>query len=101
MWTRVRIHMSNSGNNKPVSKQALYSMVSSHAKTVINRLITLSESKNENVALGACKILLNKTLPDIRTLEVNQIPKIEELITEDKKANVDIKEMTEEESRIY
>jgi hypothetical protein len=61
-------------NDKPVSKQALYSMVSSRAKGVILRLIELTKSQNESVALGACKTLLNKTLPDIRTIAFEQIP---------------------------
>lgn len=30
------------------------------------RLHELTQSKNENVALGACKALLDKSLPDIK-----------------------------------
>ena len=29
------------------------------------------DSKNENIALGACKLLLNKTLPDIKAIAIN------------------------------
>lgn len=61
----------NTAKNKPVSKQALYSMVSSHAKGVIKRLVELTKSNNESVALGACKILLNKTLPDTYAVDLD------------------------------
>ena len=44
-----------STKRKPTSKQALYSSISSYADEVIQRLVELSKSKNENVALGACK----------------------------------------------
>jgi len=70
-------------NRKPTSKQALYSSVSSHAKEVIERLVELSKSKNENVALGACKTLLNKTLPDVKSVEVTQSNILDNLISEE------------------
>jgi hypothetical protein len=53
-------------NIKPVNKQALYQIASGYSKEVIVRLHELTQSKNENVALGACKALLDKALPDIR-----------------------------------
>lgn len=68
---------------KPTSKQALYSSISSHAKEVIKRLVELTQSKNENVALGACKVLLNKTLPDIKSVEVTQSSVMDSLISEE------------------
>lgn len=68
---------------KPTSKQALYSSISSHAKEVIERLVDLSKSKNENVALGACKTLLNKTLPDVKSVEITQSNIIDNLISEE------------------
>jgi hypothetical protein len=68
---------------KPTSKQALYSSISSHAKDVIVRLVELTQSKNENVALGACKVLLNKTLPDIKSVEVTQSSVMDTLISEE------------------
>lgn len=60
----------STNKNKPTSRQALYSKISSRADEIVTRLIELTQSKNENVALGACKLLLNKTLPDIKTLEL-------------------------------
>lgn len=68
---------------KPTSKQALYSSISSHAKEVIMRLMELTQSKNENVALGACKVLLNKTLPDIKSVEVTQSSVMDSLISDE------------------
>lgn len=65
---------------KPTSKQALYSMISTHAPSIVARLVKLSQSKNENVALGACKLLLNKTLPDIKSVEIVQSSILDTLI---------------------
>lgn len=53
--------------DKPLSKQSLYSMVSCKSKVLIYKLFELSQSENENIALGACKVLLNKTIPDLRS----------------------------------
>jgi hypothetical protein len=63
--------------SKSVSKQFLYSLTSVHAKKAIERVAQLIESDNETVALGACKLLLNKTLPDIKTLELQRIEAID------------------------
>lgn len=68
---------------KPTSKQALYSSISSYADDVIQRLVELTKSKNENVALGACKTLLNKTLPDVKSVEVTQSNILDNLILEE------------------
>ncbi|MGD9129637.1 MAG: hypothetical protein PVJ09_04085 [Candidatus Woesebacteria bacterium] len=54
--------------NKPMSRQALYSKVSSYTPEIIDRLLELSRSSNENVALGACKTLLSKSIPDLKAL---------------------------------
>lgn len=68
---------------KPTSKQALYSSISSYADEVIQRLVELTKSKNENVALGACKTLLNKTLPDVKSVEVTQSNILDDLISKE------------------
>lgn len=65
---------------KPTSKQALYSSLSCYADDVVSRLVKLTKSKNENVALGACKVLLNKTIPDIKSVEVTQSTILDHLI---------------------
>lgn len=59
---------------KPLAKQALYSMLSSRGKKIVERLLELTQSKNENVALGACRLILNKLLPDMEKLNVNDFP---------------------------
>lgn len=56
--------------NKPISKQANYSMISCRSKELILRTIELTKSSNENVALGACKVLLNKIIPDLKSQEI-------------------------------
>lgn len=94
---------------KPTSKQALYSSISSYANEVIQRLVELSKSKNENVALGACKTLLNKTLPDVKSVEVTQSNILDNLISEELdrfkpvKTGSDIvpTSMTEDEKQAY
>ena len=68
---------------KPTSKQALYSSISSYADEVIQRLVELTNSKNENVALGACKTLLNKTVPDVKSVELTQSNILDNLISEE------------------
>lgn len=55
--------------SKPIGKQALFSMVSAQAKPIVQKLIELTKSKNENIALGACKVLINKILPDLKAEE--------------------------------
>lgn len=80
---------------KPTSKQALYSSISSYADEVIQRLVELSKSKNENVALGACKTLLNKTLPDVKSVEVIQSNILDNLISEELDRFKPIKNTTE------
>jgi hypothetical protein len=63
--------------SKPISKQALYSMISSKAKDVIDRLFELTNSYNENVALGACKVLIGKTLPDVSSIKPTNVDVID------------------------
>lgn len=94
---------------KPTSKQALYSSISSYADEVIQRLVELSKSKNENVALGACKTLLNKTLPDVKSVEVTQSNILDNLISEELDrfkptktgSNTLLTSMTEDEKQAY
>ncbi len=56
-------------DQKPVSKQTLYQIASLHSRDAIERLVSLMGSTNENVALGAAKTLLGKTLPDLKSEE--------------------------------
>lgn len=94
---------------KPTSKQALYSSISSYADEVIQRLVELTKSKNENVALGACKTLLNKTLPDVKSVEVTQSNILDNLISEESDrfkpaktiSEPSFSSMTEEQKKAY
>lgn len=69
---------------RPISKQRLYSMTSAHAKKAIKRLVELMDDDNSNVALGACKTILNKTIPDIKNIEVTNVPILNHLTTNQK-----------------
>lgn len=96
----IRTYMSKTSITKPVGKQALYSMLSSRAKKTILRLVELSGSNNENVALGACKVLLNKTIPDVTSIRITDLVRIEESKAE-KKDEREFESMTAEEKRSY
>src|SRR5476649_2955496 len=53
---------------KPVSRQVLYQLASLHSRDAIERLAKLMNSRNENVALGACRTLLDKVIPDLKLI---------------------------------
>lgn len=57
-------------NTKSMPKQTLYSKASVYTSEVIDRMIDLIKSTNQNVALGAFKVLLNKSTPDLKALAV-------------------------------
>ena len=56
---------------KPMSKQAIYSMISSSAKELISELLTLSKDKNPYIKIQAIKILLNKIIPDLKEKDIS------------------------------
>lgn len=60
-----------------MSKQTLYQVASGHSKRAIQRLAELMESKNENVALGASRALLDKCLPDLKQEDFNMSEKLQ------------------------
>lgn len=68
---------------KPESKQTLYQLASLHSRAAIKRLAELIESNNENVALGACKALLNKVIPDLKSEKIESEDKEIRVIIED------------------
>lgn len=54
-----------------VPKRAnLYARLSKYAPKTIKRIVELLDSKNESVALGAAKALLDKCLPDVKAVEL-------------------------------
>jgi hypothetical protein len=52
------------------SEMVFRQKVSSYADEIINKLVEQMRSNNPNVALGAAKTLLNKILPDLKSVEV-------------------------------
>ena len=58
-------------NDKPLSRQTLYQIISRHSRAAVEQLVKLMYSANENVSLGACKTLLNKTIPDLERQELD------------------------------
>lgn len=61
----------NPGRPSIPNRQGQYSKIAKKADLVINTLFNLLESKNENIRLGAAKVLLNKIIPDIRATELD------------------------------
>lgn len=57
-----------SGGTKP--QIALYQKIASREEEIIETLFQRLKSRNESVSLGAAKILINKILPDLKTVEV-------------------------------
>lgn len=58
--------------SKPVNKQAIYSSISSRHGELIKRLFELASSSNESVSLGACKALLDRVVPVIKSTDIVQ-----------------------------
>lgn len=52
------------------SRDMLYSEAAALAPKAIKRLEELLGHKNENVALGAVKIILAKAIPDLKAMEI-------------------------------
>lgn len=52
------------------SRSAIYGKLSVHSDKAIKRLITLLDSKNENILLGAIKLILDKSIPDLKAMEL-------------------------------
>ncbi|MBU1067808.1 hypothetical protein KKE60_08480 [Patescibacteria group bacterium] len=50
----------------------LYARVSKYAPKAIRRVVNLLDSKNESVALGAVKVILDKAIPDLKALEIDE-----------------------------
>ena len=58
-------------NGKPRGKQDYYSYAQLYAYRAINTLVALLDSKHDSIRLGAAGKLLDKTLPDLKAIEVN------------------------------
>lgn len=55
------------------SRSAVYAKLAVHSDKAIKRLIELLDSKNENIRLGAINKILDKVVPDVRSIEVGGI----------------------------
>ena len=44
-------------------------MVSKHTPEALETIVKLLKHKNENIRLGAAKVIMNKTIPDLRSVE--------------------------------
>ena len=55
-----------------IARSALYACISKYSKQAINVLVELLNSRNQYIRLGAAKAILDKTIPDIRPIEIKQ-----------------------------
>lgn len=56
--------------HSPMSKQAMYNMVASRGRELIEGLFEDTYSKNPTVRISARKTLINKILPDLKATEL-------------------------------
>jgi hypothetical protein len=59
------------GGTKPMSKQAIYSKIASHAEDIINKLLEDTNSNVPSVRVSALKTLINKIVPDLKSHDVD------------------------------
>lgn len=52
------------------SRDNLYARIANHLPKAIDKAVEMLESPNENVRLGAIKVLLDRGLPPIKALEI-------------------------------
>jgi len=53
------------------NRQGLYAKIANHATAAIDVLVELLHSPNDNIRLGAARTLLDKCLPDMKSLSVS------------------------------
>lgn len=58
------------GGKKTQSRPQLYQKFEPLADRAIEKLQTLLESRNESIAMGAVKIILERTVPAIKAIEI-------------------------------
>ena len=57
------------GGATVLSKQKIYAKIAMSSTEIVEGILKLSKSKNESVRLGALKVLINKIVPDLRSVE--------------------------------
>ena len=58
------------GGATVMSRRKLYSNIANHKTEILDVLFDKLHSRNEAIALGAAKILINKILPDLKQTEL-------------------------------
>ena len=58
----------NGGRPKIPNRQGLYARTAKYAQKAIDTMVSLLESRNEAIRLGAAKALLDKCLPDMKAI---------------------------------
>ena len=60
------------GRPTTISKQGLETLLRKHTKTAIRQIIRIMKtSRNESLRLEASRIILNKTLPDVKAVQLH------------------------------
>mgnify|MGYP001575305773 CR=1 FL=1 len=66
---KKKSNMKKKGGNP--SKKELYAKASKHSTRAIEILVDLMEhGDNDNVRLGAARVILSKSIPDLRAMEI-------------------------------
>ena len=61
----------NKVGSKTPNRQGMYAKIAVRSDELIDKMFKLTESRNENVAMGAIKVLINKMLPDLKATELS------------------------------
>ncbi len=56
------------GRPQTPNRQGLYSKIAKFSDLVVDTLVEMLDSRNENIRLGAAKALLDKILPDLKAV---------------------------------
>lgn len=67
---KTTIEAKNGGRPRIPNRQGLYSQAAKHAQSAIDTIVALLQSRNEAIRLGAAKALLDKCLPDVKSVNL-------------------------------
>ena len=88
---KINTGSSKGGRKRGVpSRRLLYQKIAGKADFIIRRLVELSKSKNDSVAVSACRILLERVVPSLKTMEIQdhvQEPVVIEIVKEDSRVH--------------
>jgi len=57
------------------SKRVLYQKIAGRADELVNELFKLSKNKNKSVAVSACRVLIERVIPSLRSQEYTGLKK--------------------------